>query len=106
MNSSAPWETLKVDDSCELVCTQIQVPGTNQLFVGSFYRPPDETDPDYLGQLNTYLSKILVGAHIWMGGDTDWETESIKPYASKPGLSNQLITIAKDNYLYQVNRQG
>ena len=60
--SSEP-EELKVDGGCEMVWAQIQVPRTSQLFVGSFYRPPNMNDPDYLGQLNTCLSRIPVGAH-------------------------------------------
>ena len=64
-----------------------EVLGSSQ-FVGSFYRPPYVTDPDYLGQLETCLSRIPVGAHIRTGGnfnlcDIDWETDSIKPHANR-----------------------
>ena len=31
-------EKLKSDGDCELVWAQVQVPGTSQLFIGSFYR--------------------------------------------------------------------
>ena len=77
------------------------------MLVGSFYRPPDENDPEYLGHLQTCLARIPVGAHAWIGGDfnlgdINWETESVKQYANKSGLCNQLLTIAKDNYLEQM----
>ena len=88
-----------------MVWAQIQVPGSSQLFVGSYYRPPDVNDPDYLGQLQTSLSRIPAGAHTWIGGDfnlgdIDWDTDSVKPYASKSGLCHQLLAITKDNYLH------
>ena len=60
--SSEPDE-MKVDGQCELFWAQIQIPGASQLFVGSFYRPPDINDPEYINQINTYLSRIPVGAH-------------------------------------------
>ena len=76
-----------------------------QLYVGSFYRPPDDNDPAYLDHLQTYLSRIPVGAHTWLGGDftladIDWETESVKPYAIKTGL--ELLRISKDHFLDQM----
>ena len=37
---STELEELKTDGWCELVWAKIQVPGSSQLFVGSFYRPP------------------------------------------------------------------
>ena len=77
------------------------------MFIGSFYRPPDENDPEYIGHLQTCLARIPVGAHAWIGGDfnlgdINWETESVKQYANKSGLCNQILTIAKDNYLEQM----
>ena len=66
--SSEP-EEMKVEGSCELIWAHVQVPGSSQLFIGSFYRPPDENDPGYLDQLQSCLSKIPTGAHTWIGGD-------------------------------------
>ena len=75
--------------------------------VCSFYRPQDKTEPEYLGQLQTSLSRISVGAHTMIGGDfnlgdIDWNTESIKPHASSPASCKQLLTLAKDNFLDQM----
>ena len=49
---------------------------------------PDINDQEYRSQLNTYLPRIPVGAHAWIGenfnlGDIDREADSVKPYASK-----------------------
>ena len=104
--SSEP-EEMKVEGSCELIWAHIQVPGSSQLFIGSFYRPPDENDSGYLDQLQSCLSKIPTGAHTWIGGDfnlgdIDWTTDSVKQYANKPGLCHQLLRISKDNFLDQL----
>ena len=69
--------------------------------------PSNENDPEYLGHLQTCLARISVGAHAWIGGDfnlgdINWEAESVKPSANKSGLCNQLLTLAKDNYLEQM----
>ena len=100
-------EELKTDGICELVWANVQVPGTNQLFVGSFYRPPDEDKPDYLSRLQSSLSRIPAGAHGWLGGDfnlgdIDWSNECVRPYANDSGLCKQLLDISKDNFLDQL----
>jgi hypothetical protein len=50
---------------------KIKVRGSKDLYVGSFYRPPNNTDAEYLGTLESYLARIPThnGAHIWLGGD-------------------------------------
>ena len=76
-------------------------------FIGSFYRPPDENDPSYSNQVQACLSRIPIGAHVWMGGDVnlgdiDSETESVKLYANKYGICHQLLSISKDYFLDQM----
>ena len=51
-------EELKVDTRCELQWVRVKVVWASHLYVGSFYRTPDETDPDYLFNLETYLQRI------------------------------------------------
>ena len=104
--SSEP-EELKVGGQCELAWAQIQISAASQLFVGSFYRPPDINDPEYINQINTYLSRIPVGAQSWIGGDfnlgdIDWEEDRAKPYASNSRLCQQLLTITKNHFLDQL----
>ena len=100
-------EELKTNDQCELIWTRIKITGTNDLYIGSFYRPPDIDDTEYIANLYTTLSRIPQGAHIWLGGDfnlgdINWEDESIKQHAAKPGLSQQLLDTSKDHFLTQV----
>ena len=60
--SSEP-EELKVEGSCEMIWAQVQVPGSNQLFIGSYYHPPNmpnEKDLSYLDQLKSACRKYLL----------------------------------------------
>ena len=104
-------EELMVDASsdCEAVWVKIKVQGSRDLYVGSFYRPPDKNTPEYLQELQSIMSRIPTdkGAHLWLGGDFNlpditWEEESVVPYATNSAVSNQLLTIVKDMYLDQV----
>ena len=86
---------------CELLWVRVKIAGASHLYVGSFYRKPDEDDSDYLLNLETNLQQISNGSHIWLGGyfnlpGIDWESECVKPYTNHPSESQQLLTIAKD----------
>ena len=41
------------------------------LYLGSFYRPPDKIDNDYLEEFNSSLSRIMSNrnSHVLVGGD-------------------------------------
>ena len=71
-DSSQPEELL-IDDSvdCELVWAKVKVQGSSDLYIESFYRPPDKTAAEYLQHLQSTLSRIPTnkGAHLWLGGD-------------------------------------
>ena len=45
---------------------KIKVRGSKDLCVGSFYRPPNNTEAEYLGILESYLARIPTynGAHL------------------------------------------
>ena len=67
---SAEQEEVKIENQCELIWAQVKIPGASQFFVGSFYRPPDEGNPEYLENLCTFLSEyqlepILGLVAIW-----------------------------------------
>ena len=49
-------EELKAGDKCEVVWAKIKVQGSKDLYIGSFYRPPDNHEPEYIGHLERYLS--------------------------------------------------
>ena len=64
------YDPILVDD-CELVWAKVKIQGSKDLYIGSFYKPPNKQKPDYLQQLQKYLSRIPTqnGAHLWLGGD-------------------------------------
>ena len=107
-------EELTVDSNvdCEAVWVKVKVQGSSDLYIGSFYRPPDKTNPEYLQELQSIMRRIPTdkGAHLWLGGDFNlpdiiWEEESVVPYASYSSISNQLLSIAKDSFLEQIVAQ-
>ena len=86
-----------IDDNrdCELIWVKVKVQGSSDLYIGSFYRPPDKTDPEYLQHLQSTINMIPTDkvAHLWLGGDfnlpgINWEEENVTPYASYSTLSN------------------
>ena len=58
-------------DQFELVWAKVKVKGSKDLYIGSFYRPRDNHDPQYLERLYSFISRIRPhnGAHLWLGGD-------------------------------------
>jgi len=62
--------------------------------------------PEYLTHLDTSLSRIPDGAHIWVGGDfnlgdIDWVNNSVNPSATRGPLCQQLLDIANDRFIEQ-----
>ena len=86
-------EELMVDASsdCEAVWVKIKVQGSSDLYVGSFYRPPDKNNPEYLQELQSIMSRIPTdkGAHLWLGGDFNLP---ISP-GKKKALSHMQLTV-------------
>ena len=92
-NSSEP-EELRVDSGTDCEAVWAKVNGSSDLYIGSFYRPPDKTSPDYLQHLQSRLSRIPTDkcAHLWIGGDLNlpdinWEEETVLPYATSATVS-------------------
>jgi hypothetical protein len=93
---------LKVENNCELVWTKIKVRGSKDIYVGSFYRPPNNIDAEYLGTLDSYLTRIPThnGAHLWLGGDfnlqgRDSTNENIKTKSSHKSETINFWKLAK-----------
>ena len=61
-------EELKAGDGCELVCAKLKFQGSKDLYIGSFYRPPDNKDPECLDHLQKFISRVPTqnGAHLWI----------------------------------------
>ena len=92
-----------------VVWVKIKTLGNNDLYIGSFYKPPGRRDPQYLDKLYSFITRMPTanGAHLWIGGDfnlgdINWEKETINEYATNGTQSNQLLTITKDTFLDQV----
>ena len=94
------------------ICSQTRICSHTRyrLRYAARYPPLGSDNPDYLAQLDTYLSRIPENAHIWLSGDfnltnINWTDSSVKGSASKPGLCNQLINIIADRFLQQLVSQ-
>ncbi len=63
--------TPELQSNCEGVWCKLEIVGCKTLYLCSFYRPPDKTDPDYLEQLNTSLHRLASykTANVLIGGD-------------------------------------
>lgn len=101
-------ELTDADSDCEIVWAQIQLVGGKTLYVGAFYRPPNQTDPVYLSCLKESLCKLNVTASdtVWLGGDfnlpnIDWPSNSTIQGSPNRNLGEQLIDIAEDLGLHQ-----
>ena len=64
-------ETPELDTNCEIVWCKKNIIGCRILYLGSFYRPPDKIDNEYLEGFNSSLSRIMSNrnAHVLVGGD-------------------------------------
>ena len=68
--SSEPSE-LKSEETSEQLWIELQIKGSPDLYIGSFYKPPKLTDEEYLTHLekNIYRIRQSQNANIWLGGD-------------------------------------
>ena len=83
--------------------------GSPDLYVGSFYKPPKQTEDECLIHLEKSIHRIRQSenSHLWLGGDfnlggIDWDTYSTKPKAQNTKQCKQLLDICQDNYIEQV----
>ncbi|CAG2220727.1 unnamed protein product [Mytilus edulis] len=108
-NKSSEPPDLKSDDISEQLWVKVQITGSPDLYIGSFYKPPNKTEEEYLSHLGKSISRIKrsENCHLWLGGDfnlggIDWNNYSIKQKAYNSKQCQQLIDICQDNYLEQV----
>ena len=57
-------ETLELDTNWEIVWCKLNIIGCRTLYLGSFYRPPDKIDNDYLEEFNSSLSRIMLNRYM------------------------------------------
>ena len=83
--------------------------GCKTLYLGSFYRPPDITDPEYLDQLNSSLKRIMAykNSHVLIGGDfncgdIDWNKLYVPLGMPRRQVQSHLVDIVQEYCLSQV----
>ena len=97
------------DDTSEQLWVKLQVKGSPDLYIGSFYKPPKHTDEEHLIHLEKSINRIRQSenSHLWLGGDfnlggINWDTYSTSPKSQNTKQCKQLLDICQDNYLEQV----
>ena len=102
-------ETLELDINCEIVWCKLNIIGCRTLYLGSFYRPPDKIDNEYLEEFNSSLSRIMLNrnAHVLVGGDfncgdIEWSHMQVPHGVQKRQSQQQLLDIIGEHCLTQV----
>ena len=97
-----------VPEEVEMVWAQLQVSGSKTISICSFYRPPDNSDQNYLNALKDIVTQIDTSRnHVWIAGDfnlgnIDWQNTSTKPNSQYPRVCEQLIDLVNDHGLTQM----
>ena len=102
-------ETPELDTNCEIVWCKLNIIGCRTLYLGSFYRPPDKIDNEYLEEFNSSLSRIMSNrnAHVLVGGDfncgdIEWSHMQVPHGVQKRQSQQQLLDIIGEHCLTQV----
>ena len=102
-------ETPELDTNCEIVWCKLNIISSRTLYLGSFYRPPDKIDNDYLEEFNISLGRIMSNrnAHVLIGGDLncgdiEWSTMQVPHGVQKRQTQLQLLDIIGEHCLTQV----
>ena len=102
-------ETPELDTNCEIVWCKLNIIGCRALYLGSFYRPPDKIDNEYLEEFNSSLSRIMSNrnAHFLVGedfncGDIEWSHMQVPHGVQKRQSQQQLLDIIGEHCLTQV----
>ena len=97
------------DAECEVVWAQLQIQGAKSVFIGCYYKPPNDGALS-LDELDLSISGILennASPNIWLGGDfnlgdINWNSNCISKYATKGALCEQLLNITTEYNLSQM----
>ena len=102
-------ETLELDTKCEVIWCKLNIIGCRTLYLGSFYRPPNLTEKEYLEAFNISLTRIMSNknAHVLVGGDfncgnIEWSTMQVPEGVPQRQVQSQLLEIVQDQCLSQV----
>jgi len=110
-SSFAPVETDLLDNKGEVVWAQVILRNQKKLFIGAFYRKPDNTldQLEYLDQSLSTIGKLTrnnvnsttILAGDFNAGNIDWSTDSVKPNCDRAAIHNKLLSVLNDHHLEQ-----
>jgi hypothetical protein len=94
----------------ELVAVKVQLSKQKPLIVGSYYRPPNRTDNEYVNNSINELSELCTGSNnatVWIGGDFNlsdisWPSGNITSSNHTKKLIRSFLDTFKDCLLEQV----
>ena len=102
-------ETPELDTKCEVIWCKLNIIGCRTLYLGSFYRPPNRTEKEYLEAFNISLTRIMSNknVHVLVRGDfncgnIEWSTVQVPEGVPQRQGQSQLLEIVQDHCLSQV----
>ena len=105
-------ETPELDTDCEIIWCKLNIIVCRTLYLGSFYRPPNqkpEIEQKYLEAFNSSLTRIMSNknAHVLVGGDfncgnIEWSTMQVPEGGQNRRVQGQLLEISQEHCLAQV----
>ena len=105
-------ESPELDTDCEIIWCKLNIIGCRTLYLGSFYRPPNqkpESEQKYLEAFNSSMTRIMSNknAHVLVGGDfncgnIEWSTMQVPEGVPNRRVQGQLLEIAQEHCLAQV----
>lgn len=107
-NTYISSELKELDSDCEAVWASVQIAGDKKLITGSFYRPPDGNQTP-IAELESSINNLPQADHlVLLGGDfnlpgVDWEREQTVPGSAHKQIGQDLLKVAADRSLSQVN---
>ena len=98
--------------SSEQVWARLSLQNTKDMYVGSFYRPPNVTREPFSELQNTtnILNERVRDKVIILGGDfnakdVDWKTNTVRPGSTIKPVCEALLTFVEDSGLTQLQRE-
>ena len=99
-------EATELNTECEAIWAQIQIANVKTLYIGSFYRPPDD-DTGPIEELRKALGRIPKESQVWLGGDfncasIDWSTLSKTTYSTHSKVCDLIIETSVEYNIEQI----
>ena len=109
-------EPVSIDSKCESAWGKIYLKDKSDLYIGSFYRRPNEYTPTQVEDLEQDLRHIEAltrnndRASLILGGDfnardIDWNSHTVKPESTIKPLCEKILSVFADFNLDQLQRE-